>query len=236
MTIMTRTHTRRTGPSGRRDSRADAAADGPAAVFADLSWSESAFSPSTTLPTPGHPAGRTRPLREAAGELGRPGLGALLVTRCVPYWRWRGGALICWSSPLAAGGVFVPHVGSKINGGRRWIGYGQFQPSELAKLTLVLYLARLLSVRPENMQVQNGSVAAVDCDRLYGGADRAGAGLGDRPRAGRHRAELLFFAGARPRHMAGLFGGAVVLITLYPLQALSAAPDDGLFRPEGPPV
>ena len=38
--------------------------------------------------------------------------------------------------------VFVPHVGLGVNGGRRWLGTGglSFQPSEFAKLALVIYL------------------------------------------------------------------------------------------------
>lgn len=46
--------------------------------------------------------------------------------------------------------VLVPGVGVSVNGARRWIGAGplQFQPSELMKLALVLYAARLLSTRP----------------------------------------------------------------------------------------
>ena len=43
--------------------------------------------------------------------------------------------------------VLIPHVGIVVNGARRWLGHGpiRFQPSELAKLVLVLYLARTLA-------------------------------------------------------------------------------------------
>ncbi len=46
--------------------------------------------------------------------------------------------------------VKIPHVGVEINGARRWLGAGplQFQPSELAKLALVLYAVRLLADDP----------------------------------------------------------------------------------------
>jgi len=49
--------------------------------------------------------------------------------------------------------VLVPHVGFVVNGARRWIGAGAFsiQPSEFAKLALVIYLAAMLSVRGERI-------------------------------------------------------------------------------------
>jgi cell division protein FtsW len=50
--------------------------------------------------------------------------------------------------------VHVPHVGVSVNGARRWIGTGplQFQPSELMKLALVLYVATLLAKRPQRVR------------------------------------------------------------------------------------
>jgi cell division protein FtsW len=46
--------------------------------------------------------------------------------------------------------VFVPHIGMKAGGARRWLKLGvmTFQPSELVKLAMVIFLARYLS-RPE---------------------------------------------------------------------------------------
>ena len=43
----------------------------------------------------------------------------------------------------------VPGFGIEANGSRRWLGAGplQFQPSEVAKLALVLYAAMLISRR-----------------------------------------------------------------------------------------
>jgi cell division protein FtsW len=47
--------------------------------------------------------------------------------------------------------VLMPGVGQTVNGAQRWIGAGllQFQPSELAKLAMVLYGASLLSKEPK---------------------------------------------------------------------------------------
>jgi cell division protein FtsW len=49
--------------------------------------------------------------------------------------------------------VFVPHLGLVVNGGRRWIGVSSvsFEPSEFAKLALVIYLAAVLSSRGERI-------------------------------------------------------------------------------------
>jgi cell division protein FtsW len=46
--------------------------------------------------------------------------------------------------------VKVPGIGVSVNGARRWLGAGPlvFQPSEVMKLALVLYAARLLAERP----------------------------------------------------------------------------------------
>ncbi|MGI8715247.1 MAG: putative lipid II flippase FtsW [Solirubrobacteraceae bacterium] len=47
--------------------------------------------------------------------------------------------------------VLVPHVGREVNGARRWIAAGpiQFQPSELMKISLILFVARYLADHPK---------------------------------------------------------------------------------------
>lgn len=56
-------------------------------------------------------------------------------------------------SILSLAAVLVPHVGVVVNGARRWIGAGplSIQPSEFAKLSLVLYLAAVLSSKGERI-------------------------------------------------------------------------------------
>ena len=53
------------------------------------------------------------------------------------WWIWFGLAL------LALTLCFVPHVGMRINGSRRWVGLGPvtFQPSEIAKVAALFFLA-----------------------------------------------------------------------------------------------
>jgi cell division protein FtsW len=77
----------------------------------------------------------------------------------------RGVAAVKVMTPLILGvamfllfAVLVPGVGSTVNGSQRWIGAGllQFQPSELAKLSLVLYGAFLLSKEPKRAKTLGG--------------------------------------------------------------------------------
>ena len=48
----------------------------------------------------------------------------------------------------------MPGFGVEVNGARRWLGAGPltFQPSEIAKLALVLYAARFLAERPRRIR------------------------------------------------------------------------------------
>ncbi|MET0614325.1 MAG: putative lipid II flippase FtsW [Thermoleophilaceae bacterium] len=50
--------------------------------------------------------------------------------------------------------VMLPGIGRTVNGATRWIGAGafQFQPSELLKVSIVLYAAQLLATRPESVR------------------------------------------------------------------------------------
>ena len=65
-----------------------------------------------------------------------------------------------WSTLLLLGSfallllVLVPGFGVQVNGARRWFAAGpiQFQPSELMKLALVLYVARYLADHPKRMR------------------------------------------------------------------------------------
>src|SRR3954447_10751393 len=64
-------------------------------------------------------------------------------------------------TPLLLAGSFaltvaamLPGIGVTVNGATRWIGAGafQFQPSELLKVSIVLYGAQLLAARPESVR------------------------------------------------------------------------------------
>jgi cell division protein FtsW len=64
---------------------------------------------------------------------------------CAPPRLWRRAApwLMTLTIVLLAA-VLLPKIGTRVNGARRWLRYGgfQFQPSELAKIALVLFVSR----------------------------------------------------------------------------------------------
>jgi cell division protein FtsW len=82
----------------------------------------------------------------------------------------RGVALLRQLTPLLLAGSFgllllvlVPGIGISVNGARRWIGPGtlSFQPSELMKLALVLYVAQFLANHPRRVQTFQGMVSPI---------------------------------------------------------------------------
>jgi len=50
--------------------------------------------------------------------------------------------------------LLVPIIGIEVNGAKRWLGFGSFsfQPSEFVKLTLILFIAKSITVYPERVQ------------------------------------------------------------------------------------
>ncbi len=83
------------------------------------------------------------------------GLFAMSVLMNIPYQKYQK-----WSVWLAGGSlllltlVLIPSLGIEVNGARSWIGTDAFrmQPSEFAKLGLILYLAALISKKDEQFR------------------------------------------------------------------------------------
>jgi len=81
------------------------------------------------------------------------GIGLMLFVSRVNYQIWRAASFIV----LAAAVFFlllVPIIGTEENGAKRWLnlGFTSFQPSELAKLAIILSFASLMSTYREKMQ------------------------------------------------------------------------------------
>ncbi|MBR4082554.1 MAG: putative lipid II flippase FtsW [Clostridia bacterium] len=105
--------------------------------------------------------GQTRgdPLGEVKQQLLGIALGtaAMLVTSRIPYRFWRDTWVVVTGLAVSAVLlllVIIPGVGRYMNGSRRWLSIGRitFQPSEIAKLALVLYLATTLTYRGKRIR------------------------------------------------------------------------------------
>ncbi len=126
--------------------------------------------------------------------------------------------------------VLLPGVGVTVNGAKRWIGAGplQIQPSEIAKLAIVLYGAKLLAERPTMTRAVRTLmpyllVVALACLLVVVEPD-----LGTAMIACFATATMLVAAGVKGRHIALLAAvvGAVVLIAVviqpYRMQRLTS--------------
>lgn len=114
--------------------------------------------------------------------------------------------------------VLVPGVGIYVDGARRWIGSGQFrlQPSEVAKLALLVFAADVLARRQHEVRdfrralwpvvIVLGAVAVLmmlepDLASLMVIAVMVGAAL--------------VVGGVRPKHLAAVAGSGIALVTLF---------------------
>jgi len=134
--------------------------------------------------------------------------------------------------------VMLPGIGSSANGAQRWIGAGplQIQPSELAKLALVLYGANLLAIRPQMTRslrtlVPYLAVVGMGCLLMMAEPD-----LGTAIVVSLSTAALLVASGVKIRHLLLLAGGLAVIVLLliliepYRMQRLT-----GFLNPTGDP-
>jgi cell division protein FtsW len=121
--------------------------------------------------------------------------------------------------------VLIPHIGVQVNGARRWFAAGpiQFQPSEVMKLSLVLYVARYLAEHPKRMRGFRQAVAPIAvvagpaCLLIVVEPD-----LGTTIVVALAIAALLIAAGMPMRYVAALAGvvavGVILLATAQPYE------------------
>jgi cell division protein FtsW len=78
------------------------------------------------------------------------GLGVCTLGALLDYHFWQRTWWLWFALAIAALALcFVPHLGMRINGSRRWVGFGPvtFQPSEIAKIAAVFFLAAWFAAR-----------------------------------------------------------------------------------------
>ncbi|MBI4560729.1 MAG: putative lipid II flippase FtsW [Candidatus Rokubacteria bacterium] len=152
------------------------------------------------------------------------GFGCLWLAMAVDYHRLENAVAPLLAVSLALLVLLlIPPFGQEINGTRRWLRWGvvSFQPAELAKLSLVFYLASFLSRRHEAME---SFWTGLGPPLLVGGA-MAGLvvlqpDLGSSVTLLALVLGLLFLAGARARQMALVGASALPLLAL----AVAVAP------------
>ncbi len=118
--------------------------------------------------------------------------------------------------------VLVPPLGQEINGTRRWLRWGpiSFQPTELAKLALVLYLADFLARRQAQIGgFWRGFLPPLLVTGLMAALVLRQPDLGSSVVLVAVVLCMLFVAGARVRHMALVAGAAVPVIVFAVAEA-----------------
>jgi cell division protein FtsW len=152
----------------------------------------------------------------------------LLVMRVASV---RGVAVARLLTPLMVGvallllaAVLVPGVGQTVNGSQRWMGGGilQFQPSEVAKVALILYGAHLLAARPKRIRSLEGIAPFLLVAGVSLGLIAVQPDLGTALTTTFAITCLLLVAGVRPRTLAPLafvaFLAVVAVIATNPYQ------------------
>ena len=145
------------------------------------------------------------------------------VVARIDYRRWRD-----WARPLLVVStgllvlVLIPHFGTYVAGSRRWLGIGpwRFQPTELAKLAMVLFTADLLTRREHELHDWRATLRPiVVVVALLGGLVFFEPDLDSTILLGVIAAAVLLVGGVRLQHLA-LAGGCGATVAL--VLALSA--------------
>jgi cell division protein FtsW len=130
------------------------------------------------------------------------------------WWLWFAVALVA----LAL--CYVPHIGMRINGSRRWVGYGPltFQPSELAKIATIFFLAAWFVRREKpDGSVLSGFIIPLAIISLPAVLVLGEVDLGTTALIGTTTFVVMFVAGTNPLLLGGLavagLGGLLVVAT-----------------------
>jgi cell division protein FtsW len=127
------------------------------------------------------------------------------------------------AAPVAVGAsivmlvvVLVPSVGIIVNGARRWLAFGpiQLQPSEIAKLALILWLATAIARDPRRLAQPRGLVPFVSLTGLFALLIIIEPDLGTTGTVVLTAFAMLFVAGAPTRKLGAIAGAMLGLAVL----------------------
>jgi len=149
------------------------------------------------------------------------GLLACIFAALVNYHFWQKTWWLWFAVALAALALcYIPHIGMRINGSRRWVGYGPitFQPSELAKIATIFFLATWFARREKpDGSVFSGfiiplAIISVPAALVLGEVD-----LGTTALIAATAFVVMFIAGTNPLLLGGLafaaLGGLILVAT-----------------------
>jgi cell division protein FtsW len=131
------------------------------------------------------------------------------------WWLWFAVALVA----LAL--CYIPHIGMRINGSRRWVGYGPitFQPSELAKIAAIIFLAAWFarSEKPDG-NVLSGFIIPLAIISLPAALVLGEVDLGTTALIAATAFVVMFVAGTNPLWLGGLAFAALSGLILVATQ------------------
>ena len=116
--------------------------------------------------------------------------------------------------------VLIPGIGIKVNGARRWIGFGgvRLQVSEFAKLAMVFSLAHYLALNQSKLHdLLRGFIIPLGWIGLFSGLIILEPDFGAAFLIGTIGVVLLFLAGARLKYLLPAIGSLLVLFALLVL-------------------
>ena len=148
------------------------------------------------------------------------GLVACVFAALTNYQFWQKTWWVWFSLALTALALcYIPHIGMRINGSRRWVGYGPitFQPSELAKIAIIFFLAAWFAQREKpNGNVFSGFILPLVIISVPAALVLGEVDLGTTALIGATAFVVMFVAGANPLWLGGLaFGALGGLILLF---------------------
>lgn len=152
------------------------------------------------------------------------GLLAMIITSRIDYRFWKKFAAVLLAvTLLLLLAVFIPGIGLEYGGAKRWIALGSatMQPTEIVKLTFILYLATWLEKRQKGIRDWKfGFLPFVTVLGIIGSLIMLQPDLGTMSVVIASAIVVYFIAGARWRHLAAIGGTGIVLFWLL----IKAAP------------
>jgi cell division protein FtsW len=154
-------------------------------------------------------------------------LASAIIGLCVMAFLSRGGlALVKRFAPVVLAAslaglllVLMPGFGQSANGASRWLGAGplQVQPSEVAKLALVLYAAGLIASKPERTRSLQGMRPLLLVGAVMGGLVAIEPDLGTAIVIGLTIGAMMITGGVKMRDLAMLAGVLAFCVVVFAL-------------------